>query len=218
MFARPSRSLPARWAAAVLAAGSAAACGREAPRPPAPPNAPATPPAVAARPQVVDSILPIPELLRRFRADLGPDPQRLAGGAESREALVRRFARAVETLDTAAVRELVLSRREFAYLYYPETPLARPPYEAPPALLWFQISEGSNKGVTRLLRRLGGRPLGVVDHACAATPERQGPNRLWQRCTVRHVRAPGDTVRARMFGSVIERGGRYKFVSYANDL
>jgi len=27
--------------------------------------------------------------------------------------------------------------------------------EAPPALLWFQISEGSNKGVTRLLRRLG---------------------------------------------------------------
>jgi hypothetical protein len=32
------------------------------------------------------------------------------------------------------------------------------------------------------------------------------------------VRAPGDTATARLFGSVLERDGTFKFVSYANDL
>jgi hypothetical protein len=35
---------------------------------------------------------------------------------------------------------------------------------------------------------------------------------------VRRVQAPGDTVRERLFGPILERGGRFKFVSYANRL
>lgn len=197
----------------------AAACrGGDPPSQPGPPVASAEPARAPAPGRVVDSILPIPEQLRRFRADLGPDPGRLDGGAPSRGALVGRFARAVEMRDTAAIRGLTVSRREFAYLVYPSHPLSRRPYELPPALLWFQLSEGSNKGITRLLRRAGGRPLGVVGHACASPPERQGENRVWARCTVRQVRAPGDTAAARLFGPILERGGVYKFVSYANDL
>ena len=167
---------------------------------------------------VVDSLIPIPELLRRFRVGLEPAPTGLEHAAPSRDVLVRRFVRAVEAQDTAAIRDLVLSRREFAYLYYPSSPLAQRPYEEPPALLWFQLSEGSNKGIVRVLRRLGGRSLGVLSYHCEPSPTRQGDNRLWQRCAVRRVRAPGDTVEARLFGSVVERGGRFKFVSYANDL
>jgi hypothetical protein len=159
----------------------------------------------------------MPELLRRFRADLGPAPAALAGGAASREALVRAFVRAVETRDTAAFRRLTLSRAEFAYLYFPDSPLARPPYEMPPALLWFQLTEGSHKGVGRLLARLGGAPLGYAGHRCAAPPERQGANRLWERCTVRLVGAPGDTAVRRLFGPIVARGGRFKFLGYAND-
>jgi hypothetical protein len=167
-------------------------------------------------PGVVDSIVPIAEALRRFRADLGPAPGRL-DGAPSRDALVRRFVRAVETSDTNALRAMTLSRAEFAYLYYPESPLSRPPYEEPPALLWFRVSEGSSTGIVRVLRRYGGRSLGYRSYACEPTPKREGANTLWERCRVRHVRAPGDTVEERLFGSVVARGGRFEFVSYAND-
>src|SRR3712207_7674926 len=45
---------------------------------------------------------------------------------------ISRFVRAVETSDTTALRDLALSRAEFAYLYYPESPLSRRPYEEPP--------------------------------------------------------------------------------------
>jgi len=79
------------------------------------------------------------------------------------------------------------------------------------------MSEGSTRGLGRLLRRYEGRPLDVVSQACEATPKREGPNTLWERCRVRHVRAPGDTVTERLFGSILERDGRFKFVGYAND-
>jgi hypothetical protein len=32
------------------------------------------------------------------------------------------------------------------------------------------------------------------------------------------VSGGGDTTRQRLFGSIVERGGRFKFVSYANDM
>jgi hypothetical protein len=218
---RSARRAAAVRAALTAALAAPAACGGAADRP-APPAAPApNPPPNAAAPappgRVVDSIVPMAEQLRRFRAGLGPAPAALDGGAVSREALVRAYVRAVEARDTAALRRMVLSRAEFAFLYFPESPLARRPYEVPPGLLWFQITEGSNKGIVRALRRLGGRPLGYGGHACEGAPKREGPNRLWERCRVRVVRAPGDTAALRLFGSVLERGGRYKFVGYAND-
>jgi hypothetical protein len=43
-------------------------------------------------------------------------------------------------------------------------------------------------------------------------------NTLWDECVLRFRGAVGDTVNRRLFGSIIERRGRYKLVSYANDL
>src|SRR5690242_11835693 len=49
---------------------------------------------------VVDSILSPDEALRRFRVGIHERPVRFEGGATSRNALVRTFARALETRDT----------------------------------------------------------------------------------------------------------------------
>jgi hypothetical protein len=167
-------------------------------------------PAAAAAPSIAES-------LERFRAGL-PAVTALAGGAPSRDSLVRRFARAVERRDTVALREMALSRAEFAYLYYPSTRYVRRPYELDPETLWFLSLQNSEKGIGRLLERRGGRPLGLVAHACADAPTVEGENRLHDRCVVDH-RPPGaDSVeRRRLFGTIIERAGAFKFVSYAND-
>jgi len=165
---------------------------------------------------VVDSAIPIEVSLERFRRNL-PRPLALAGGFGTREELVRRFAKALEVRDTAALRRMVLGKAEFAWLYYPSSPLSRPPYELSPELLWFQIQGQSEKGASLLLLERAGAQLGYLSHDCASE-RREGANRIYGHCLLRRVTASGDTVGEPLFGLVLERGGTYKFVSYANKL
>lgn len=166
---------------------------------------------------IVDSILPPAEELRRFRALLpGDSATALAGGSDSREALVRRFVRAVAANDTADLRAMAVHGREFADLYYPESPYARPPYYQSPALAWSLIQNPSTSGLTRLVRRLGGTPMRYVSHSCDPKQLHEGRTTRYAGCVVRVVDAQGDTVTKRFFGSIIERGGTYKFLSFTN--
>ena len=153
--------------------------------------------------------------MERFREGLTPTTG-LSGGASSVSDLTDRLIRALEASDTAAIRSLVLDRAEFAYLYYPHTEYVAPPRAQPPALLWLFISQNSEKGAVRLVRRLAGRPLGYHGVTCPDAPRAEGPNRLWVGCTVSlgEGDAASDT---HLFGSIIERDGRFKFVSYTND-
>lgn len=167
---------------------------------------------------VVDSILPIEEALRRFRAGLGPAPAGLVGGAASRHELVRRLTDALEAGDTKALVSLLMDRVEFAWLVYPESPWTAPPLRQGPGLVWMLASRESSAGLGRLLARLGGRPLGYQSYACDARPEIVGRSRVWRGCVVRFLRAPGDTASMRLFAGIIEREGRFKVYSYANDL
>jgi hypothetical protein len=167
-------------------------------------------------PSVVDSAIPIEVALERFRRDL-PRPAGLTGGSKSREELVRGFVAALEVSDTAALRRMVLDKDEFAWFYYPSSRFSRPPYELPPDLLWFQMRGQTEKGASLLLSDRAGTSLGYVGHDCAS--ERlEGENRLSGHCVLRRVTPAGDTLAERLFGLVLERGGAFKFVSYANKL
>lgn len=172
---------------------------------------------VSGAPTHVDSVVPRAVALERFRAGLD-SVDTLSGGAPSLDALVRRFARALEARDTAALAVMVLTRREFAWLYYPTNPQGRPPYDLSPELMWFMLVENSRKGLAHALEERGGRRLGFAGYSCDPSPSREGANTVWGPCPVRRVQAPGDTTTERLFGLVLERGGRFKFVSYANRL
>ena len=150
-----------------------------------------------------------------FLADAGA-AQTLSDAAASRAELVKTFAAALEQRDTARLRRLVLNRAEFGHLYYPHTRFTEAPYRMAPALLWFLIQNNSSKGIERVFHRYGGRPLGSVAVECG--PEVvEGDNRLWPDCVlVRTV--DGEVLRDRWFGTIMERGGAFKFVSYANGL
>jgi hypothetical protein len=165
----------------------------------------------------VDSVLPPEEALRRFRAGLTP-VARLAGGATSRDRLVAAFVRAVETRDTSALRGLEMSKAEFAYLLYPSSIYTRPPFQQQPEIVWMLQRANGGAGYRRLVERYAGRPLGYRGHRCDGEPEVRGENRIWGGCTLGYQRARGDTATGRLFGAILEREGRFKFVSYANDL
>ena len=113
----------------------------------------AAPDAQAAVP--VDSIRPPSEALSLFRDGL-PIADSLSGGAPSRDSLVARFVRAVQASDTAAVRAMVLSRAEYAYLYFPSLQRMNPGTNLQPEVMWLLHGQESLKGITRVMRRLGG--------------------------------------------------------------
>ena len=168
---------------------------------------------------VVDSVFPVDEELRRFRASLGGDSARtFRGGSASREALVRRFVRAVAADDTNDLRAMAVHGREFADLYYPDSPYSRPPYHQPPALAWSMIQNPSTSGLTKLLRTWGGKPVTYVSHRCDPKVAQEGHSTRYAGCLVRVVDASGDTTARLMFGSIVARDGAFKFLSYTNRL
>jgi hypothetical protein len=165
---------------------------------------------------VIDSIFPVDEEIRRFRAAHRLSAvDSLAGGAASRGELVQRFMAAVILRDTVAARALKLDAGEFIDLYFPHSPYARAPYRQNPAFVWFQLEQNSNTGLTRVFNRYGGQPSGYRGYRCAGQPVRQGESRLWRDCVVEWRLLPHSV---RLFGSIFEHAGRYKFVSFGNDL
>ena len=180
-------------------------------------DAPTQEPAVTTQ-GVVDSVFPVEEEIRRFKAELnGPAPDSLEYAAPSREVLSAWFIQAVEKLDTMRLRQLVLSPAEFIEFYYPYTQYTRPPYRQSPSFVWFLIQQNSEKGISRLLKRYGGQPTGYRGIECQEPVATQPPNRFWQ-CAVRWQPAPDKPDPLRAFGFIMEREGRFKFVSYANGL
>jgi len=162
-------------------------------------------------------VLPVEEEMRRFRnATGGAAATQLAHASASREELIRRFVRDLGTHDSLDLRAAALSAREFIDLVYPTSPNTHPPYRQSPGFVWMQINGQGGSGLTRALQRRGSQGLSYVGHSCEPKPDIQGNNRLWLRCTVRLGSLSGDTTNQRLFGTIIERDGRFKFVSFAN--
>ena len=164
----------------------------------------------------VDSVLPMPVMLERFRAGL-VQPQRMTSGAATRDELVERIVTALERSDTMAFEPLAMGVEEFAWLYYPTAPTAQPPYELPPGVAWLQIQQRNRDGVLRALREFGGMDLSFGGYRCAAEPTSEGENRMWNDCVVTLARAGEPARELRLFGTILERDGRFAVVSFTND-
>ena len=165
---------------------------------------------------VVDSIFPIEEEIRRFNADLAR-PDSLVGGARSRAELVRLFENALARQDTSGLLDLLVTRAEFGYFVFPESPYSRPPYKTKPAIVWMQLVSDSERGLNRLLARIGHEQVRISNPQCLVEAEREGRNRYWRNCTVNLRDSTGASRRLQLFGQIVERDGRMKFLSYSTD-
>jgi hypothetical protein len=211
-----SLPLTSRWRLGALLLAVTTACADKPAPSPADEQAKHIAEVVAAG-GVVDSILPVAEQLRRFR-DALPPTDTLRHASPSRDALVARWAAAIAKNDTSDLNAMIMDRDEFAWLYYTDSPLSKPPYEAPPELLWGQLLASSNKGATQLVNRFGGSRVTASRLRCPTPPDTQGTNVLHTKCEVRQT-APGKTpVDGILFGTILERAGRFRFVGLSTDL
>jgi len=164
-----------------------------------------------------DTLLTTDESLRRFRASLHV-VSHLSPAFASREEVAREFVAAVATRDTNRLARLLLTPAEYAWLYYPENPLSRAPYELPAGLAWFELHTNSSAGLRRVLAEYGGQSMTFRRLVCAERVVEHGANRLWNRCVVGISTANNATADVRMFGTILEREGVFKLLTAANDL
>ena len=173
-----------------------------------PDRAPATPD---------EQLTPWEARLAAFQHGL-PRPDRFTGGAPSRDSLVALIVRGIETRDTTLLRRLAVSKAEFAWLVYPTSPQGRPPYDLEPQAYWEMLFFHSDGGITRALETYGGSSLGVTSYHCDTTESREGENLLVGPCLLQRRTFAGQAVQEALFGQLIERGGAWKVLSYANKL
>jgi len=177
------------------------------------------PPAAAAAPDsgivVVDSIFPMDVMIARFQAQSPRRAMDFGAAPATREELIERLLKALADSSALEMQRLALDVSEFAWLYFPTSRFAADPYRQPPSVGWMLTEQNGAKGMQRALAAYGRQSLVLGGYSCPSGPVVEGENRLWPDCV---VRLKGDTTAIRLFGTIVQRGGRFKFVSLANDL
>ena len=166
---------------------------------------------------VADTILPREEALRRFQENL-PAVTALEGAHPSRDELVNSFISALRRRDTMALNSMQITSAEFAYLYYPTNPQSLPPYDLEPGLMWWMLLQRSDRGIRRALARYGGREIELLRYDCGREVSREGANIISGPCVMQVRDERGQALAVRLLGGVIERGGRFKVLSFSNEL
>lgn len=133
-------------------------------------------------------------------------PSREAVGAAVLEALAR--------ADRAALQALAVTEAEFRDHVWPQLPAARPERNLPLSYVWGGLHQKSEQHLTETLARHGGRRYEQLSvKAAGQTTAYKG--HLIHRDTIVTVRDDqGVTRELRLFGSTIEKGGRWKVFSY----
>lgn len=165
---------------------------------------------------IVDSIFPPAEAIRRFQATVeGPAPTRLTGGAPDTETLLRRYWSALVRHDTAGVKSLVLSHREFAYLYFPESVIFASGMQ--PSAAWILYESTTGRGLSRAWRAAGVADTTVVSTPCRDRTRDEGKSHTYGPCAVvLRKGASFDTLW--IAGTVIRRDGVHKLLGLDNSL
>ncbi len=163
---------------------------------------------------VVDSIFPPEEALRRFQAETEPVTA-LSGGARSTDELLRRYWEILQSGDSLALTPYVLSKAEFAYLYFPESNEAETGLQ--PHVSWLLYSNNGGRGLSRALTLAGTETQPVNGTVCVNGTKALGNNTVHGPCgIVRELESRTDTLWISQH--IIERGGVFKLLSFANEL
>jgi hypothetical protein len=165
---------------------------------------------------VIDSVFTPEENLRRFQATVAaPADNRVSGGAPTTDALLRRYWALLAAGDTLAMTPLIVSRAEYAYLYFPES--VEGASGMPPAVGWELIVRQSGRGLTRALFQAQRGPSTVVRTLCSDEPRTMGKSILYGPCGV-VIRRDGSEETLWIVKSLLERDGVHKLLGLQNEL
>lgn len=154
---------------------------------------PAAPPAPAAAPVPLPHSAPTPEEAARRALDL------IAAG------------------DRAALLDLALGETEFREAVYPELPASRPERNTSADFVWRSLHQKSRNSLAFTLDRYAGQRLELVAVDFLGETTDYGSYRVHRKTALKVRRPDGAETVVRLFGSMIERAGRYRIFSFVTD-
>jgi hypothetical protein len=139
-------------------------------------------------------------------------------GLDSPEAVAEAVVAALDARDVRALERLSVNEHEFRQLVWPRQPAARPERNIPWEYAWRSLAARSRHQLRgRLSEWAGGQRFTVVGLKFAGESTDYGAYRVHRRSVVTLRDAAGHLENFRVFGSLIEQGGRYRVFSYVVD-
>lgn len=141
----------------------------------------------------------------------------LAGSEASAAALAQSVLTALQRRDATALRAAALSEQEFREQVWPELPAARPERRLPFSYVWGDLRQKSEAALAAVLTTQGGKRLELVAVRFLGETTHY-KSYIVRRKTEVTVKDPmGAEMQLRVFGSVLEKDGRFKVFSYILD-
>ncbi len=149
---------------------------------------------------------------------LGPkDDFRLGQTLESSEAVARAVVDRFRAGDLAGLRLLAVTETEFHKLVWPQLPASRPERNVPWDYAWQDLSAKSDANLRGRLSGWQDRGFTVVSVAFTGETTEYGTFRVHRDSVLTLRDRDGSVSNGRLFGSIIEQGGRFKVFSYVVD-
>lgn len=141
----------------------------------------------------------------------------LAGAFPSVYALGEAILEGIREGDADRLERYRIDEAEWAHIVWPRLPSSRPGRNVSWSFVWRDLSQKSRAALLRTIDAQRGRPLRLLRVEFAGETSEYGTYRVHRdaRCVVET--ASGRIVRLDLFGSVIERHGRFKAFSYVVD-
>lgn len=141
----------------------------------------------------------------------------LARTFDSAEAAAREVLEALAARDIGTLAHLAVTEHEFRQIIWPELPSSRPEVNLPVAYAWGTLAQNSQGSLASTLATHGGRRYTLV------TLRVTGRSTPYETFTVHRDVAldvndeAGTRRQIRVFGSLLERNGRWKVFSFVTD-
>lgn len=136
----------------------------------------------------------------------------LANSGDSIDDLAQRVLTAIESNDITKLDALRINRDEFKNYLWPEFPASKKNF--PFDFAWDNLNGKTIKGMTRALTDIGGQEYRLVDVAFEENSERYTTFTIYTSAVLNVTDKDGNIKALKFCGSIIERNGEYKFLSY----
>lgn len=136
----------------------------------------------------------------------------LAHSGDSIDDLAQRVLTAIESKDIATLDALRINRDEFKKYLWPEFPAST--NNTPFDFAWDNLNGKTTKGMTRAIADIGGQEFRLVGVTFEKETEKYPTFTLYTSAVLDVTDLNGNKKQLKFCGSIVERNGEYKFLSY----
>jgi len=161
-------------------------------------------------------VLPVLLVLGAGACGSSAAPVPLSPAYDSKDAAVEAFLHALTARDRATLSAMAVSETEFLKYIWPALPASRPEVGMPADRAWADQAQRNAAYLSQTLGEHGGRRYTLLAASFGAPATSYGAFTVHPKTTL-DVRTDNGTLEVRLFGSMIESGGRWKIYSFVVD-